>query len=479
MEIRSFIEEVRKLGLLKEIRGADWNLEIGAITDLNAKKKKYTLLFDEIKDYPKGFRILTGALLDAKRVALALELPSFNKYDDISLVKVLKERLNFAYNEYKNFDPIVVQDSPLMENIERGENVNLLKFPAPKWHELDGGRYIGTGSITITKDPDSDWVNLGVYRVMLVDNRKLAIFIDGGHHGRMHIEKYLKKGEKAPIAISFGHPLSLFIFAGMEVPYGISEYNFAGAVVGKRFKVIEGEVTGLPIPADSEMAIEGYVTGELVDEGPFGEFMGYYAGGRVKSPVIEVERIYYRDNPILLGTAPGIPPYDYSYFRCPIRSAMIWNMLERIGVPEIKGVWVHEAGFGRAFIVVSIKQISAGHATTVGHIVATSPLTAYGGRYIILVDEDVDPSDLNQVIWAMCTRSDPAKSIEVINNVWSTPLDPMAERKEFINEYVSSRGIIYALKPFSKITRNQFPIEVRPSQELIENNLKKYKEIFE
>jgi len=477
MEIRSFIEEVRKLGLLKEVRGADWNLEIGAITELNAKKRKYTLLFDEIKDYPKGFRILTGALLDAKRVALALELPSFDQYDDLSLVKVLRQRLSFAYKEYKNFDPIIVQDSPLMENIDRGENVNVFKFPAPKWHELDGGRYIAAGGIVITKDPDSNWVNLGIYRVMLVDKRKLTVMIEAAHHGRMHIEKYLKKGEKAPIAISLGNPLSLFIFAGMEVPYGVSEYNFAGAVVGKRFKVIEGEVTGLPIPADSEIAIEGYITGELADEGPFGEFMGYYAGGETKQLVIQVERVYYRENPILHGTPPGIPPYDFSYFRCPIRSAMIWNLLESLGVP-VRGVWAYEAGFSRAFIVVSIEQTTAWWSTTVGHILATHPLTAFGGRYIILVDEDIDPSDINQVIWAMCTRSDPAKSIEVINNVWSTPLDPMAERKEFRSEYVSSRGIIYALKPFSKKIRNEFPKEVRFSQELVERISKKYKEIF-
>ncbi|MEM0374468.1 MAG: UbiD family decarboxylase, partial [Sulfolobales archaeon] len=390
----------------------------------------------------------------------------------------LKQRLDYASREYKNYDPIIVNDSPVMENVDRGENVNLLKFPAPKWHELDGGRYIGTADAVITKDPDSDWINVGAYRVMLVDRRRLAIFIDAGHHGRIHIENYLKKGIKAPIAISFGPPLSLFIFAGMEVPYGVSEYNFAGAVIKKRFKVIKGELTDLPIPAESEIAIEGYITGETIDEGPFGEFMGYYAGGKMKSPIIEVERVYYRENPILLGTAPSIPPYDYSYFRCPIRAAMIWNMLERIGIPGIKGVWVHEAGFGRAFIIVSIKQISAGHATTVGHIVATSPLSAYGGRYVIIVDDDIDPTDINQVIWAMCTRSDPIRSIEVIKNVWSTPLDPMAERREFISEYVSSRAIIYAVKPFDKLIRNQFPIEVKPSDELVKTITEKYKELF-
>ncbi|QPG49274.1 UbiD family decarboxylase [Saccharolobus solfataricus] len=476
MEIRRFIEEVEKLNLLREVKGAHWNLEIGAITDLNAKRNKYTLLFDEIVDYPKGFRVLTGTLLDSRRVGLALGLTS--NLNDLQLVTKLRERLNYANREYKSYDPIEVSDTPFLENVYRGENVNLFKFPAPKWHELDGGRYIGTADAVITKDPDSDWINVGAYRVMLADKNKLAIFIEASHHGRLHIEKYLKQARKAPIAISFGPPLSLFIFAGMEVPYGVSEYNFAGAVVGERMKVFRGEVTGLPIPAESEIAVEGYITGEVTDEGPFGEFMGYYAGGRMKSPVIEVKRVYYRKDPILLGTAPSISPYDYSYLRCPIRSAMIWDFLERAGVPNVKGVWAHEVGFSRAFIVISIKQTFAGHATMVGHLVATSPLASYGGRYVIVVDEDIDPSDLNQVIWAMCTRSDPATTIDVIKNVNSTPLDPMAERRENVKEYVSSRAIIYAVKPFDKLIRNQFPTEVRPSEELVEKVTKKFNYLF-
>ncbi|BAB65007.1 UbiD family decarboxylase [Sulfurisphaera tokodaii] len=476
MEIRKFIEEVRRLNLLREIKGANWNLEIGAITDLNAKKNKYTLLFDEIVDYPKGFRVLTGTLLDSRRVSLALGFsPNLN---NLELVLKLRERLNYAYKEYRSYEPLEVSDAPFLENVDKDDSVNLLKFPAPKWHEMDGGRYIGTADAVITSDSDSNWVNVGTYRVMLVDKNRLAIFIEASHHGRLHIEKYLSKGKKAPIAISFGPPLSLLIFAGMEVPLGVSEYNFAGAVIGERFRVFRGEVTGLPIPADSEIAVEGYITGELTDEGPFGEFMGYYAGGRMKSPVIDVKRVYYRQDPILLGTAPSIPPYDYSYFRCPIRSAMIWDFLERAGVPNIKGVWAHEVGFSRAFIVISIKQSFAGHATMVGHLVSTSPLGAYGGRYVIVVDDDIDPSDLNQVVWAMCTRSDPATSIDVIKNVTSTPLDPMAERKENLKEYSSSRAIIYAVKPFSRLIRNEFPIEVKPSEELSKKVMEKWSEIF-
>ncbi|AHC52082.1 decarboxylase UbiD [Sulfolobus acidocaldarius SUSAZ] len=472
MNIRDFIEKVRELGLLREVKGASWDLEIGAITDLNAKRRKFTLLFDEIKDYPKGYRVLTGALLDYRRVSLALNLSANS---DIDLVKKLRERLAYASKEYMNYSPREMSDSPLLENVDVGEKVDLFKFPSPKWHEHDGGRYIGTADAVITKDPESEWVNVGAYRVMLVDKNRVAIFIDSPHHGRIHMEKYLKQGKKCPIVISFSPPLDLFIFSGMEVPQSVSEYNFSGAVSGKRVEILRGEDTGLPIPAESEIAIEGYITGELTDEGPFGEFMGYYAGGRMKNPVIEVKRVYYRNDPILLGTTPGIPPYDYSYFRCPMRSAMIWDMLERIGIRDIKGVWAHEVGFSRALVVVAIKQAFAGHQTMLGHILATSPLTSYGGRYVIVVDEDIDPSDLNQVVWALCTRTDPANSIEVVRNVPSTPLDPMAERKENVKEYVSSRAIIYATKPFNK----SFPLEIKVSEDLVQKIKENWSEIFQ
>ncbi len=478
MDVRKFIEEVKKMGLLKEIKGAHWNLEIGAISDLNAKSKKYTLLFDEIADYPKGFRVLTGAMLDSRRASLILGFPPI--LNDAQLVTKLKERLSYANREYKNYDPIEISDASLLENVDKEENVNLFKFPAPKWHELDGGRYIGTGDAVITKDPESDWVNVGTYRVMLVDKNKLAIMIIATHHARWHIDKYLKQGKKAPIAISFGPPPSLFVFSGAEVPAGISEYNYAGAAIGERFKVFRGEMTGLPIPADSEIAIEGYITGEVMDEGPFGEYTGYY-GEMTKSFVIEVKRIYHRHNPILLGSPPGIPPHDFSYFRCAIRSAMIRDFLEKAGVPaeNIKGVWTYEAGFSSSFTVISIKQSSPGFATKVGHLVVSSSLGGHS-KYIIIVDDDIDPFDINQVIWAMSSRSDPAASIDVIKNIPTSPLDPIAEkiRVDTKTYAFSNTVVIYAVKPFEKLIRNEFPLEVKLNSELTEKITKKWSELF-
>ena len=129
-DLREWIECVRTLGLLKDVKGADWNLEVGAITDLNVKAKKFTLLFDALKGYPEGFRILTGALLDAKRVALALGLaPTLTNLD---LVKLLRGKVDSAIRTAGDYPVRYVDDAPLLENAQRGPQVDLLSLPTPK-----------------------------------------------------------------------------------------------------------------------------------------------------------------------------------------------------------------------------------------------------------------------------------------------------------------------------------------------------------
>jgi UbiD family decarboxylase len=479
-DLRSWIESVKELGKLKQVKNADWDLEIGVLTELNARSKKHTLLFDEIKGYPSGFRLLTGALLDSARVAITLGLPPSTT--DIELTKIFKDRLSAedVRRNSRDFPPSYVKSSALMENSKHGSEINMLAFPSPKWHEHDGGRYIGTADCVVTKDPGSEWVNVGAYRIMVHNERELGIQISSGHHGRMHMNQSLEKGEKLPIAVSFGHHPIIFAVAGLEVPYGVSEFNYAGAIAGRSLKVLKGPVTGLPIPADSEITVEGYITGETKDEGPFGEFMGYYAGGVAKRPVIKVEALYYRNNPIILGTAPGRPPYDYSYFRCPLRAAMIWDVLEKAGIPDIKGVWCHEAGYSRAFTVVSLKQRYDGHAKQAGYIAAQCRPGAFAGRYVVVVDEDIDPTNLYDVIWAMCSRTDPATSIDIIDRTWNTPLDPMTEKTpgKLYEEYTGSKALIFACKPMSRILRNSFPMVAESSPEIQERIRKKWSDVL-
>ncbi len=249
---------------------------------------------------------------------------------------------------------------------------------------------------------------------------------------------------------------------------------------GEPVRVVRGPITGLPIPADSEIAIEGYIDSEMTDEGPLGEFMGYYAGGKMRNPVLHVEALYMRKDPILLGTCAGKPPYDYSYFRCPIRASLIWNTLESAGISGVKGVWCHEEGYSRAFTVVSIRQMFGGHAVMAGHIASQCRPGAVSGRYTVVVDDDIDPSNIHDVVWAMCSRNDPATGIDIVRNTMGTPLDPISIHKEGkdILEYTSSRAIIIAVKPMEKVIKGTFPEVVKADQETDSRVRTKFQDIL-
>ena len=191
--------------------------------------------------------------------------------------------------------------------------------------------------------------------------------------------------------------------------------------------MIAGPQTGLPIPAHAEIAFEGFIhPNDKIDEGPLGEWTGYYAGGLKKEPAIRVETMMYRDDPILLGAIPGIPPDDDSFYRGTYRSGAVWNQLEAAGVPEVKGVWSHAAGGSRLWLTVAIKQQYAGHAKQAGLIASQCHAGAYANRFVVVVDDDIDPADMDKVIWAMCTRFDPREGMEMLRGCWSSALDPMA-----------------------------------------------------
>ena len=147
-----------------------------------------------------------------------------------------------------------------MENVIEGDAVDVTRFPTPVWHDRDEGRrYIGTGSFNVTRDPDEDWVNAGTYRVMIHDAKRLGFYISPGKHGRIHRDKYQALNKPMPVCIVIGGDPLTFLMACTEVPYGICEYEIAGAYRGRPQKVVLGKHTGLPYPANAEIVIEGFV----------------------------------------------------------------------------------------------------------------------------------------------------------------------------------------------------------------------------
>jgi UbiD family decarboxylase len=283
-----------------------------------------------------------------------------------------------------------------------------------------------------------------------------------GKHGKLIMRRWHELGKACPIAVVCGMHPALFMVAGIEIPYGKNEYDAAGRLLGEPVEVIIGPKTGLPIPAHAEIAFEGFVhPDDLVDEGPLGEWTGYYAGGKKREPAIRIETFWHRNDPVLLGAVPGMPPNDDTFYRGTYRCGAVWNQLEAAGIPEVKGVWSHEAGGSRLWLTVAIKQMYGGHSKQAGLIASQCHAGAYANRWVVVVDDDIDPADMNQVIWAMCTRFDPREDIETLRGCWSTSLDPMAYGPD---DPRNARVVIDACKPWAR--RDTFPIEARSSKEL-------------
>jgi UbiD family decarboxylase len=460
LSLRAFIAKVETFGELREVRGAHWDLEIGAIAELSYRARRpRTLLFSDITGYPSG-RVLTGTTGSARRLGHTLNLG--DEHTDATLVEALRGQPSRWSAAARNYPIAVVGDAPLLANEVPGDKVDLLSFPVPRWHGEDGGRFIGTGCLVVTSDPDTGVHNGGCYRMEVQDNgRSATIAAVPGKHGAQHIQAWFAKEGRAPVTVSFGHHPLLLALGGTEVPRGISELEYAGAVLGQRVPVVIGPDTGLPIPAGSELAIEGWLRPDhKLEEGPFGEWTGYYSGGRRADLAVDITRLYHRDNPIILGAPPGRPPHDYSYMRTVMKSAMIHDELVATGVAGVTGAWAHEAGGGRLFVAVALEQRYAGHARQVGVLASQLPAAAYMNRYVVVVDDDIDPSDLDQVIWAMSTRTDPATDIEILHRSWGSKLDPMLpEGAPLFN----SRAVIDACRPWERLATFPKVAESDPS----------------
>ena len=461
LDLRAWLEEIRALGELHEVDGAHWHLELGGISELNVKRAgSRALLFDRIPDYPPGFRVLTCS--SPLRLSSILRLGRLAGHRE--LVEALRGKPREWQARAAQYDPVEVAGGPVFEHVQEGEGVDLFGFPAPLWHEQDGGRYIGTGCMVVTRDLDTPWINVGTYRVMVHERDRVGLDMIPGKHGAIQYAKHMQAGKPFPVAIVVGCDPLGYLISGIEVPYGLCEYNYIGAILGRPVEVVRGGLTGLPFPSAAEIVLEGWAhPGEERIEGPFGEFHGYYPGKAATAPVVRIERVYYRDRPIIMGSPPAKPPNDYSYSKAVMRSALLADALQAAGVPDVQGVWAHEIGGARMFNVVSIKQRYAGHARQAGHILAQCGVGAYMSRYAVVVDEDIDPANLQEVMWAVATRTDPELDIDIVKRGMGSKNDPMAVANRYAAPF-NSKAIIDACRPYDFL--DTFPEVAEASKEL-------------
>ena len=469
-DLREWLDHAERLGEVRHVKGATWQEDIGLAAEAILRAENGPcVVFDDIPGCPKGFRLLLNIFAGTRR-NMTFGFPDhLGKWE-------LSEAYRDAYlKDMKLVPHEIVADGPVLENIMLGDDVDVLKFPSPVWHEKDGGRYIGTGTYSITRDPDENWLNAGAYRAQVHDKNSVGVLMATGHHGYLHREKYWKKGEPLPIVMVLGGDPLAFFYGGTEAPYGVFEMDIIGGLRGRPVKMVKGRVTGLPFPAHAEIVLEGYITPDKrATEGPFGEWTGHYAGGAAPRPVLDIKAIYHRNDPILLGVPPmGAGPDEMARYRAVLRSAMVKQNMTAAGVPEVAQVWCHEIGGSRLLHGVAIKQKYPGHATQAGFIAAQCGAAAYASKYVIVVDDDVDVTNLDHLLWAMLTRTEPKESIQFIQNAWDSPADPrLAPEKRAVGDMTHSVAVINACKPYH--WRDKFPPSNTPSPEVTRKAKEKF-----
>ncbi len=455
-DLREYVAAVEDLGDLKVIKGADPHLEMGTITELNTEMKGPALLFENILGYSDDFRMLTCPFDVSQRALLAIDLPP-----DLDMERglaVYEEKMAGVHP----VPPVEVPTGPVYENVFFDDDVDVTKLPAPFWHEHDGGHYLGTGCIVFLRDPDSGNVHFGTYRVMAHDEKTVGLYITPNKTGNVIRKKYWDKGESCPVVVSLGNDPVLFLASSYFLgQHAMSKFDLAGYVRGEPVEVVVDKLTGLPFPATSEVVLVGEVPPpeeETRDEGPFGEWTGYYASGTRPDTVIRVKGLYHRNNPMILGVPPlkghGITK---AHFGFPTHAVNDKQALIRAGVPEVLNV-VRMSIPG--MIVVQIRQRFPGHVTRAG-LAASGE---YMGRFVVVVDEDINAWDPMDVLWAIGTRCDPATSITVLQACQSSALDPRIppDQKER-GDYTASQAIIDACKPYS--WKSEFPLTNIASKE--------------
>jgi UbiD family decarboxylase len=449
-DLRAFLDAASAIGEVKTIEGADWDLEIGCITELSAEKHGPILLFDAIAGYPRGYRIATNFLASPRRFALAMGVPL--DLPPLEILRAWKEKSA----RVKLLPPRVVATGEITENVLDGDAADLERFPAPRWHQRDGGRYIGTADMVINKDPDTGWVNVGTYRACIHGPRRLSLWMNPDRDGRYIAQKYWSQGRACPVAVVLGADPTSWMASPVKLSRGVSELDYMGALHGEPLEVLHSELTGLPIPAHAEIVVEGEippVEEESVLEGPFGEWPGYYTHIGHEC-VVRVKRIMFRNDPILLGNPPLLPITQR--YGVPIHVVRVWEHLENAGIANIRGVWTH---INNLLVVISLKQAFAGHAT---HALITAAGLHYGpgmDTYYVAVDDDIDPSNLDEVLWAMCTRVDPAKQVQILSS-YTTGLDPrLSPERKKQGDLTMGRMLIDACRPWT--WRNDFALPNR------------------
>lgn len=413
IDIRQFIEALEKSGDIVRIKQeVDWELEAGAIARRSMMLQGPAVLFENIKDYSRGYRLLGAPQASYRRIAVAMGMKP-----DSSPGLLMQE---YEKRMERPIKPILVKDGPCKDKVYLKEKVDLFRLPVPFIDDGDGGRFIGTCHLVIVKDTDSDWMNWGMYRIMVHNRNHTGIFIHHGNQaGVLYLEKFLPLKKPMPIAIVVGaSPLSV-LMAATFFPPGESEVDYVGALQQEPVQLVKCETSNILVPAGAEIVLEGeIVPGAIIPEGPFVEYSGYQTGVEMR-PVVRITALTHRADPILtmLGPSP--------FMSRTIGLGMKKHLLQH-GLPVTNVNLPRElASMG---LVVGLKTPHSPTAVTQLKNILLSNNMQYS--MLIVVDEDVDVFNINEVLHALSAKCSAARGITILKDEYVSALTPHLTAEE-------------------------------------------------
>tara|TARA_B110000240_G_scaffold64768_1_gene73810 strand:- start:19920 stop:21395 length:1476 start_codon:yes stop_codon:yes gene_type:complete len=429
-DLREFIKFLEKHGELKRIKvEVDPVLEMTEICDRTLRAGGPALLFEN----PKGFDIpVLGNLFGTpERVAMGMGKETLLALREVGeLLAFLKEPEppkgikdlwgnRDKFKQILNMPAQVVKKAACQDFIIEGADVDLNKLPIQTCWPGDAGPLI-TWPLVITRGPEKERQNLGIYRQQVIGKNKLIMRWLSHRGGALDFQDWqlAHPGEPFPIAVALGADPATILGAVTPVPDTLSEYAFAGLLRGEKTKVVGCLGSDLQVPASAEFILEGFLyPDEMATEGPFGDHTGYY-NEVDQFPVFTVERITHRKNPIYHSTYTGRPPDEPAILGVALNEIFVPILQKQF--PEIIDFYLPPEGCSYRMAVVSMKKKYPGHAKRVMMGVWSFLRQFMYTKFVVVVDDDVNPREWSDVIWAITTRMDPKRDMVIIDN---TPID--------------------------------------------------------
>ena len=429
-DLRDFISHLEDQGQLKRISHAvDCNLEITEICDRTLRAGGPALLFENVIGH--DFPVLANLFGTPERVALGMGQSSVAALREVGeLLAALKEpeppkgmkdaweKLPI-FKQVLNMSPKVLSKAPCQENILEGDQVDLNTLPIQTCWPGDAGPLI-TWPLVITKGPNKERLNLGIYRMQVIAKNKLIMRWLSHRGGALDFREWQSAhpGENYPVSVALGADPATILGAVTPVPDTLSEYAFAGLLRGSKTEVCKSIGNDLIVPASAEFVLEGYIApGEMAEEGPFGDHTGYY--NEVETfPVFTVERITHRNKPIYHSTYTGRPPDEPAVLGLALNEVFVPLLKKQF--PEIVDFYLPPEGCSYRMAVVTMKKQYPGHAKRVMMGVWSFLRQFMYTKFVLVTDDDVNARDWKDVIWALTTRVDPSRDTMLIDN---TPID--------------------------------------------------------